>query len=326
MSTLRCFIGSSSEALPAVRILESILSALEVETCPWTESFNSGRYVIEELESVCKSVSAAAFLIAPDDVSEYRGERVAVTRQNVILEWGFLASALGRERILLLVDDSAFVHQAQSPESLRLAVPSDLHGLTVVPCKFTRTKRNRLTIVPNNMLKEAVTRWVKGLNSKHPGLAGLSPLLPLSGHWSIRGSYSLWRTKQVAADEVSAFTGEAVLYMERGGKTAGFVTGEMQIVDAQGNQIVRKILDRISDTSYSGNKFVLTGDLVWLQVTRGADPAMPALQNPDALTSRTRHKHYWRLEAVSQSELQGTFENWIGKTLWTKADFVWERT
>jgi len=114
------FIGSSSEGLP---IAEAVFVALSKETRPklWTHQlFLPGHYPLESLEEQLRHHAFAILVASPDDQVAKRGVASAAMRDNVLVEFGLFAGALGRRR-------SFFI----SPDAPRLDLPSDLLGLTV---------------------------------------------------------------------------------------------------------------------------------------------------------------------------------------------------
>ena len=117
----KLFIVSSSEALDVAREIQSQLER-DVFSTVWDQGvFFAGGYPLEVLE---KAVSEADFAIAvaqPDDIVEFRGNRLPTLRDNVLFELGLFMGKLTRHRAML-------VH----PRTPELRLPSDLHGLTLV--------------------------------------------------------------------------------------------------------------------------------------------------------------------------------------------------
>ena len=86
----------------------------------WSDVFPLGSTTIETLEEAASQYDYAVFLASGDDALTRRGEIMVIARDNVILEFGLFAGALGRERSLLIV-----------PEGHQVTLPSDLRGVTV---------------------------------------------------------------------------------------------------------------------------------------------------------------------------------------------------
>lgn len=83
------------------------------------EAPNAGRTVIEKFEAH-SDVGFAIVLLTPDDVGGLpTAELRPRARQNVIWEWGYLVSKLGRDRVVCLYKGD-------------VEMPSDLHGLMTI--------------------------------------------------------------------------------------------------------------------------------------------------------------------------------------------------
>jgi hypothetical protein len=117
------FIGSSVEGL---RIAEAVFACLSYETQPklWTNQlFMPGVYPMETLEKQLRRHAFAVFVASPDDQILKRNELLPAMRDNLILEFGLFAGALGRRRTFFVC-----------PTHPELDLPSDLLG--VVPAKY----------------------------------------------------------------------------------------------------------------------------------------------------------------------------------------------
>ena len=114
------FIGSSTETLPVANVLQAQLkndAAINV----WNQGvFGLSDYTLDRLLRATKEFDFAAFVIGADDTLKIRGKRYLVARDNVVLELGIFAGALGRKRTFIIRQDTN--------EPLRL--PSDLEGIT----------------------------------------------------------------------------------------------------------------------------------------------------------------------------------------------------
>jgi len=83
------------------------------------ETPNSGRTVIEKFEDHA-DVGCAIVLLTPDDVGGVNVDHLSPrARQNVIWEWGYLVSRLGRSRVICLYKNG-------------VEMPSDLAGLVTI--------------------------------------------------------------------------------------------------------------------------------------------------------------------------------------------------
>jgi len=96
------FIGSSSERLDLAQALRSQLrgAAPGADVEVWNEGvFAPSSTNIESLASSLGRFDFGVFLFSPDDVVISRGRKHVAPRDNVILEFGLFAGALGRERV-----------------------------------------------------------------------------------------------------------------------------------------------------------------------------------------------------------------------------------
>lgn len=120
----RLFIGSSAEGLDVARNLQAELESIGVcEVTRWDQSvFEPSGYALDSLDAAAAKADFAVLIASPDDVTVSRDTEQQSVRDNVILEFGFFAGALGRERTYLL---------ATTERDLKL--PSDVFGLTRLP-------------------------------------------------------------------------------------------------------------------------------------------------------------------------------------------------
>ena len=118
------FIGSSTESLPVANILQSQLQ-YNATINLWNQGvFGISDYTLERLLRATKEFDFAVFVFGADDTLELRGERHLVARDNVVLELGIFAGALGRERTFMVLQRTVE----------RVHLPSDLQGIT--PASF----------------------------------------------------------------------------------------------------------------------------------------------------------------------------------------------
>jgi len=113
------FIGSSVEALPIARELQTGLAHDPMLVSVWTDGvFRATRGAVESLlDAVVKSDFAILVLTADDTVIS-REVQKAAPRDNCIFELGLFMGALGRERSFIV-----------KPRGEDIKVPSDLLGL-----------------------------------------------------------------------------------------------------------------------------------------------------------------------------------------------------
>ena len=114
----RLFIGSSREALPIAEAIHQGLTH-EAECTVWKDSFAIGGTTLQSLMATVRMMDFAAFVFAPDDITELRGERYLVARDNVLYELGLFTGHLSPERCFFAL-----------PNSIQVHIPSDLAGVT----------------------------------------------------------------------------------------------------------------------------------------------------------------------------------------------------
>ena len=125
MSKPKLFVGSSSEAKNAVRVLCSAL-ADAATVIPWWDAPEFKRGSFATLDSLMAAVDAydfAVFLLTPDDLVNSRGKEGSVARDNVVFEFGLFLGRLGQHR--------AFAFVEERPAKGALKVPSDLFGINM---------------------------------------------------------------------------------------------------------------------------------------------------------------------------------------------------
>lgn len=121
--TIQVFIGSSSEALPFAESLRDRISEGEVDCFLWSEDvFGASDAAMESLEEACANTDFAIIVCTADDITEKRGKKYAVPRDNTIFELGLFMGAIGRKRTIAAFETGK-----------GLEFPSDLKGITYKP-------------------------------------------------------------------------------------------------------------------------------------------------------------------------------------------------
>jgi hypothetical protein len=121
------FIGSSSEGLPIAEAVFTQLSRDSTSTL-WTHQlFLPGQYPLEVLERELRRHAFAVLVASPDDEMVKRGASSPAMRDNLLLEFGLFAGALGRRRAFFIC-----------PSSPRVELPSDLLGVITATYDGTR--------------------------------------------------------------------------------------------------------------------------------------------------------------------------------------------
>lgn len=140
---MRIFIGSSNEQFAVVkeikRDLRDNLSDLPFGSCvdivDWKEWFAkpefNNEYSWKVLEKAFDYFDLAIMLLAADDKIISRGEEYVITRDNVLIEAGAFAHALGIKNVILLVDNDG-----------KIKTPSDFFGLNVITFDYERGAEN----------------------------------------------------------------------------------------------------------------------------------------------------------------------------------------
>ncbi len=132
---MKIFIASSRESLGLVREIEVWLEEKGHEPVPWDKPglFVPGAQTFQTLIDISRTVEAAVFVFSADDRAWYRGDSVALPRDNVLIEYGLFAGALDPRRAIICRDGS--------PKH-----PVDLAGLTYIDLSVTRRSRGKLEL------------------------------------------------------------------------------------------------------------------------------------------------------------------------------------
>jgi predicted nucleotide-binding protein len=121
----RVFIGSSSEVLKLAEALQSALGNESLEVKVWTQGIFAATLTnIEALEAELIRADFAVLILSPDDQLVSRSTLSPAPRDNIILELGLFAGAIGRRRTIMLC-----------PQGATLKLPTDFLG--VIPIKYS---------------------------------------------------------------------------------------------------------------------------------------------------------------------------------------------
>lgn len=111
--------GSNNE----VRLeIEKLLTQLDLDYIVLQDQPHMGRTLIDKFEEESNKSGFAVIILTPDDEGRRLGfddPLVPRARQNAILELGYLASSLGRNRICLMYDEE-------------VELPSDIRGIAYI--------------------------------------------------------------------------------------------------------------------------------------------------------------------------------------------------
>jgi predicted nucleotide-binding protein len=100
----RLFIGSSTESLPVVQVLQDELQN-DAAVTVWTDAsiFRPTDFFVDTLLQIPHLFDFGLFLFEPDDVIESRGKTMRAPRDNVIFELGLFMSRLGLKRAFAMM-------------------------------------------------------------------------------------------------------------------------------------------------------------------------------------------------------------------------------
>jgi CRP/FNR family cyclic AMP-dependent transcriptional regulator len=116
------FIGSSVEALPIARELQSGLAYDPFVVPLWTDGvFRASRNSVDSLVAVVKKADFAVLVLTADDTLISREVEHRAPRDNCIFELGLFMGALGRDRTFIV-----------KPRGIDIKLPSDLLGITLL--------------------------------------------------------------------------------------------------------------------------------------------------------------------------------------------------
>jgi hypothetical protein len=117
------FIGSSVEGLEIANAIQLNLQH-HADSTIWTQGvFGLSEGTLNDLLKQASKSDFAAFVLSADDVTRLRGKEHTTARDNVVLELGLFAGALGAKRVFFVMPDDKDFH-----------LPTDLHGIT--PAKY----------------------------------------------------------------------------------------------------------------------------------------------------------------------------------------------
>jgi CRP/FNR family cyclic AMP-dependent transcriptional regulator len=145
-ATPRLFVGSSREQLAVAEAIQRGLDHAPFDTVLWTNSvFKAGSTTIEDLSKALAEFDFALFVMNPDDEAIVRGEKHALTRDNVTFELGLFIGALGRDRAYGIV-----------PRGQNVRRPSDLFGVNFLDYDPARTPIDAAVASLCSQVKETI--------------------------------------------------------------------------------------------------------------------------------------------------------------------------
>lgn len=157
---IRVFIGSSAEGREVARNLQEELGAA-CEVTRWDQGvFSPSGYTLDTLLSVAEGVDFAVLVATPDDTTVSRGEENKSARDNIVLEFGLFAGALGRTRTFLMATGE-------------LKLPTDLLGLTRLSYRPQTNGNERAAVAGAALQIEDAIRKLGPYEKRSPGVTAL---------------------------------------------------------------------------------------------------------------------------------------------------------
>lgn len=132
---MEIFIGSSRESIDLVREVEVWLEEQGHKPLPWDKPglFMPGDHTFNTLISISRRVEGAIFIFGEDDEVWYRSDAAKQPRDNVLIEYGLFAGALGPKKSIICRDGNP-----------KHAI--DLLGITYIDITESRRARAKLEI------------------------------------------------------------------------------------------------------------------------------------------------------------------------------------
>lgn len=143
------FVASSGESERFAQAIQQNLKTAEVRL--WTQAFDPGQSLIDELNRNLRQSDFGVFIFAGDDEVKIRGQRQQAVRDNVILELGMFIGLLGKERSFIV-----------KPHDVDLRLPTDLLGVVAVEYNNEWAKRD-----PAAALGKACTQIDDAIKRQH---------------------------------------------------------------------------------------------------------------------------------------------------------------
>ena len=153
MNKPRVFIGSSTGSLVLARSLAQLLKGC-IEPRVWKDRFKPGRVTFETVMNESRENEFAIFIFSPDDIvrpiSKQRStpRNYRRVRDNVVFEAGLFLGRLGRNRTLILAEETA-------------SLLTDFRGLTTFQYAWEgrRTRQNALKALSKPA--EEIHEWIE---------------------------------------------------------------------------------------------------------------------------------------------------------------------
>ena len=129
----RVFIGSSTEGIDVVKIIEKKLDGFaEVEV--WKNTFDFGKSNLENLVSQIALYDYAILVATADDLTLSRDNVYDAARDNVLFEFGLFSGGLGRDKVFYIIEEN-------------VKIPSDLNGISLPQIKPKNSDRFEASVI-----------------------------------------------------------------------------------------------------------------------------------------------------------------------------------
>lgn len=129
---MKIFIASSLESVQAMRKIALWIEQLQHNPMEWDspEAFIAGEYTLPRIIDISRNIDGAIFIFGEDDKTWYRSTVVNQPRDNVLVEYGLFAGAIGPERALICRYGKS-------------KTPTDLHGIIHIDISEGRDQEAR---------------------------------------------------------------------------------------------------------------------------------------------------------------------------------------
>lgn len=99
----KIFIASSTEARPIASQIADALAKAGFTPIPWWTAFALGDITLQALKFQAEQCDGAVFVFAEDDQAVIRDRKTAITRDNVIFEYGLFMAKLGGSKAVAIL-------------------------------------------------------------------------------------------------------------------------------------------------------------------------------------------------------------------------------
>jgi hypothetical protein len=115
---MKVFLASSRESIATMRKVALWVEKAGHTPIEWDspEAFIAGEYTFARIIEVSRNVDAAIFVFGKDDKTWYRTSVIHQPRDNVLVEYGLFAGAIGPDRVLIC-------------QHSQIKIPTDLEGI-----------------------------------------------------------------------------------------------------------------------------------------------------------------------------------------------------